>query len=449
MEEPEVHLLDYLKVIYNRKWLILSIMIIAMAVGGFQVYRAIPVYRAVCTIRIGDQMNTVIHSGQVVQYSNPWSTEKSINTHIHVMVSDPVLEEVIRSLHTKTRSNAPTHPRSLKGFFSIDPLKDTNLIRIKATHTDPNMAQNLANAMALTYQDFTVRKRVDASQNNVLWLKKEITDLKQKMEEADYNLYQYKQKSHILSLQKETKMQAEELSQLRSTYNQTRVNRLEIEAKIDELNRIVGSKGKHIPAFLDDDLLPTLNNQLVETKLEYAQLSKKYGPKHPRIIAVRSSINSIQTQINQNIRKAINGLQSEHAVLLAKEKALHGSIESYTTKAMDTEQKQIQYALLERETQLNKELYDILVAKLKETNITEGLEKPEVSIVEKAELPGTPLGSDRNRTLAMAAAIGLVLSLGLAFFLEYLDVGLSTREETEKYLDLPVLGVIPRTQTRS
>jgi len=244
-------------------------------------------------------------------------------------------------------------------------------------------------------------------------------------------------------------MQAEELSQLRSTYNQTRVNRLEIEAKIDELNRIVGSKGKHIPAFLDDDLLPTLNNQLVETKLEYAQLSKKYGPKHPRIIAVRSTINSIQIQINQNIRKAINGLQSEHAVLLAKEKALHGSIENYTTKAMDTEQKQIQYALLERETQLNKELYDILVAKLKEMNITEGLEKPEVTIVEKAELPRAPLGSERNRTLAMAAAIGLVLSLGLAFFLEYLDVGLSTREETENYLDLPVLGVIPRTQTRS
>jgi succinoglycan biosynthesis transport protein ExoP len=449
MEEPEVHLLDYLKVIYNRKWLILSIMMIAMAVGGFQVYRATPVYRTVCTIRIGEQTNTIIHSGQVVQYTNPWSTEKSINTHIHVMVSDPVLEEVARSLHTKKQSNGPASPGSLKGFFTIDPLKDTNLIRIKATHADPNMAQDLANAMALTYQDFTLRKRMDASQNNVLWLKKEITDLKQKMEEADYNLYQYKQKSHLLSLQKETKMQAEELSQLRSTYNQTRVNRLEIEAKIDELNRIVGSKDKHIPAFLADELLPTLNSQLVETKLEYAQLRKKYGPKHPRMIAVRSTIDSIQTQINQNIRKAINSLQSEHAVLLAKEKALDGSIERYTKKAMDTEQKQIQYALLERETQLNKELYDILVAKLKEVNITEGLEKPEVTIVEKAELPRAPLGSDRNRTLAMAAVIGLVLSLGLAFFLEYLDVGLSTREEAEKYLDLPVLGVIPRTQTRS
>ena len=449
MEEPEVHLLDYLKVIYNRKWLILSIMMIAMAVGGFQVYRAIPVYRAVCTIRIGDQMNTVIHSGQVLQYANPWSTEKSINTHIHVMVSDPVLEEVARSLDTKRRPHAPSNPGSLKGYFSIDPVKDTNLIRIKATHPDPHMAQDLANTMAMTYQDFTVRKRTDASKNNVLWLKKEITDLKRNMEEADYNLYQYKQKSHILSLQKETKMQDEELSQLRSTYNQTRVNRLEIEAKIDELKRIVGSKNKYIPAFLDDELLPGLNNQLVETRLEWAQLSKKYGPKHPKIIAIRSAINSIQGQINQNIQKAIKSLESEHAVLAAKEKALHDSIERYTEKAMDTEQKQIQYALLERETQLNKELYDILVAKLKEINITDGLEKPEVTIVENAELPQAPLGSDRNRTLAMAAVIGMVLSLGLAFFLEYLDVGLSTREETEKYLDLPVLGVIPRTQTRN
>jgi uncharacterized protein involved in exopolysaccharide biosynthesis len=114
---------------------------------------------------------------------------------------------------------------------------------------------------------------------------------------------------------------------------------------------------------------------------------------------------------------------------------------------MNTEQKQIQYALLERETELNKELYDILVAKLKEINITEGLEKPEITIVESAQLPRSPLGTRRNKTLTMSAVIGLILSLGLAFFLEYLDVGLSTREETEKYLDLPVLGVIPRTQT--
>jgi uncharacterized protein involved in exopolysaccharide biosynthesis len=447
MEEPEVHLLDYLKVIYKRRWLVLSIMIVAMAVGGFQVYRATPVYRALCTIRIGDEMNTAIHSGQVIQYSNPWSTEKSINTHIHVMVSDPVLEEIARSLDTKRRPNATSDPGSLKGHFSIEPVKDTNLIQIKATHPDPRMAQDLANTMATTYQDFTAQKRMDASKNNVLWLKKEITDLKRNMEEADYKLYQYKQKSHILSLQKETKMQGDELSQLRSTFNQTRVNRLEIEAKIDELKRIVRSKKKYVPAFLDDELLPTLNNQLVETRLEWAQLSKKYGPKHPKIIAIRSAISSIQGQINQNIQKAIKSLKSEHAVLVAKENALNESIDRYTEKAMDTEQKQIQYALLERETQLNKELYDILVAKLKEINITDGLEQPEVTIVENAELPQAPLGSDRNRTLAMAAVIGLVLSLGVAFFLEYLDVGLSTREEAEKYLDLPVLGVIPRTQT--
>jgi uncharacterized protein involved in exopolysaccharide biosynthesis len=244
-------------------------------------------------------------------------------------------------------------------------------------------------------------------------------------------------------------MQAEELSQLRSAYNETRVNRIELEAKIGELKRIMESPNKYIPSFLEGELLHALNNQLVEAGLEFTQLRKKYGPKHPKIIATQSTIRSIQGQVDKNIRKAINSLESDHAVLAAKEKTLSESIEQYTQKAMDTEQKQIQYALLERETELNKELYDILVAKLKEINITEGLETPEVTVVEQAALPKSPLNTRRNKTLAMSALIGVILACSLAFFLEYLDVGLATREEVERYLDLPVLGVIPRTQTTS
>jgi uncharacterized protein involved in exopolysaccharide biosynthesis len=197
-------------------------------------------------------------------------------------------------------------------------VEETNLIRIRATHTDPQMAQRLANVMAATYRDFNIQKRLESSENNVLWLKKEISDLKKKMEEADYNLYKYKQESHILSLEKETKMQAEELSQLRSTHNKTHVSRIEIEAKIKELQRILKLKSKYIPAFLKGEILHTLNNNLVAAKLELAQLGKKYGPKHPKIIAARSSITSIQSQINQNIKKAIKSLESERSVLVAK-----------------------------------------------------------------------------------------------------------------------------------
>ncbi len=449
MEGSEVHLLDYLRIVYKRKWLILAIMLMAMALGAFRVYRAVAIYQAVCTISVGDRQNTTIHGGQVVQYTDYWSSEKNINTHLQIMLSEPVLEEVSNSLNLGTPSNSPVGPEALRGYYRIESVKDTNLIRIKAIHTDPGTAQKLANVMATSYREFNIKKRLESSENSVLWLKKEITDLKKKMEEADYNLYQYKQKSHILSLEKETKMQAEELSQLRSTHNETRVKRIEIEAKIRELERILKLKNKYIPAFLEGDVFPTLSNNLVKARLELGQLQKKYGPRHPKIIAAQSNITSIQVQIDQNIKKAIKSLQSEHSVLLAKEQTLEATIKNYTQKAMDTEQKQVQYALLEKETLINKELYDILVAKLKEINITEGLETPEITVVETAEMPGTPMQSKRNMNLAMSAILGLVFSLGLAFFLEYLDVGLSTREEAEKYLDLPVLGVIPQTQTRN
>ncbi len=448
MEEPQVHLLDYLRVVIRRKWLILALTLIALALGAFRVYRAVPVYQAVCTIRIGDRINTVIRSGQVFQYTDYWSSEKNINTHLSIMMSEPVLQKVVDSVNRETDSHPPLNPANLRSALKVESVKDTNLIHVKAIHTDPHLAQIFANTVATAYRDFTIEKRLESSEDNVLWLKKEISDLKRKMEEAYYDLYQYKQKSEILSLEKEAKMQAEELSQLRSAYNETRVKRIEIEAQINELERIIRAKNKHIPTFLEGDLLPTLNNQLVTAKLELAQLRKKYGPKHPNIIAALSNIRSIQTQIDQNIQKAIKGLKSERTVLAAKEETLDNSIKRYTQTAMDREQKEIQYALLEKETQLNKELYDVLVAKLKEINITEGMDKPEITVVETADLPKGPLNTKRNSNLVISGVIGLVFSLGLVFFLDYLDVGLSTREETEEFLDLPVLGVIPQTRTK-
>lgn len=448
MVESEVHLLDYLKVIYKRKWLILAVMIMALTLAAYRLYRETPVYQAICTIRVGDPTNTIIRSGEVIQYTDSWSSEKRMNTHIHIMLSDPVLKDVINALNLGLSSNSPVQPAGLKGYFSIKEVEETNLIRIQAIHPLPEMAQRLANTMATAYRDFNIQKHSKSSKNNVLWLTEEIKKLRGKMEEADHNLYRYKQESHILSLEKETQMQAEELSQLRSTYNQTRVKRIEIDAQIKELDRILRSKRKYVPSFLEGDVLPTLNNRLVTANLELAQLQKKYGPKHPKIIAVRSAITTTHAQIDQNIQKEIKSLQSDHAVLEAKERALDESLETYTQKAMKTEQKQVQYAVLDKETQLNNELYNVLVAKLKEINITEGLEAPEVTIIETAKIPNTPMSSRRNKNLVMSAIIGFVFSLGLAFFLEYLDVGLATREEAEKYLELPVLGLIPQTQTR-
>jgi uncharacterized protein involved in exopolysaccharide biosynthesis len=449
IEETDVHLFDYVKVVYKRKWLILVTIIVAVGIGAFRVRRAVPLYRTAATIRIDDRTDTVIRSGEVIEFTDHYATEKNINTHIQIMLSEPVIKELHQALVPIAPSLTPSQPEALKGFFRIEPVKDTNLIRIDATHRNAKMAQDLANGMATAYQDFTLQKRLRSSRDNVLWLTEEIDKLRTKMGEADHKLYKYKQKSQILSIENETKMQSGELSQLRSTYNETQVGRLELEAQIKELNSISVSEDKYIPPFLQGDLLLMLNKRLVAAKLELAELLKKYGPKHPKIATVTANIASVETEIDQSILKGINSLKSQRAVLKAKERAMEASIGRYTQKAMEIEQKQAQYGLLAKETELNKELYDILVAKLKEINITEGLEKPEVTVAEVAWLPRAPMVANKNKVLTVAGVVGLLFGLGFTFFLEYLDVGLSTREETERFLELPVLGVIPETQTKN
>jgi len=116
---------------------------------------------------------------------------------------------------------------------------------------------------------------------------------------------------------------------------------------------------------------------------------------------------------------------------------------AYKKKAIHFEGNQIQYALLDLEARSNRQLYDILVEKLKEINLIQNLQAEEVTIVEKAKLPSQPLQSRKELNLLIALLMGLSLGVGGAFFLEYLDMGLKTREEVDRYLKLPTLGVIP------
>ncbi|NIS63286.1 MAG: hypothetical protein GTO13_22140, partial [Proteobacteria bacterium] len=232
-------------------------------------------------------------------------------------------------------------------------------------------------------------------------------------------------------------------SEIRSDYNRIRVQRLELEAQIREIKQVLETKARYIPAFLDEELLHSLNGQLISSQLELTRLSKLYGPRHPKIIQAETYIQSLQGELNRSLQKAIKSRESKLRVLQTKEENLQASMNAYKKKAIQFEGNQIQYALLDLEARSNRQLYDILVEKLKEINLIQNLQAEEVTIVEKAKLPSQPLPSRKELNLMIALLMGLSLGVGGAFFLEYLDMGLKTREEVDRYLKLPTLGVIP------
>jgi capsular exopolysaccharide synthesis family protein len=103
----------------------------------------------------------------------------------------------------------------------------------------------------------------------------------------------------------------------------------------------------------------------------------------------------------------------------------------------------VQYAILAREVDTNRQLYDSVLQRMKEMGVAAELRASNVSIIDKAELPHTPSRPKKLQSLLLSALVALIGGVSLAFLLESLDNTLKTPEEVEHYLRLPNLGILP------
>lgn len=448
MIDQEAHILDYIGVLLRRKWLILAFSVILVGAAALKNHRVRPRYRATATIKVEGHRSPFAYVPESIRYGDYGDPDRTINTHLRTITSYPIVQRAVEAALGPTVQPPDAHqpdPRVLAAQSAITAraVEETNLIHIETTHSNPEVAMDLTNATAQAYKEYTNQKRVAKIRDNVQWLTQEIDQFKEKLKESEKALHQYRKKSKILSFKSEKSLHLRELSEIRSNYNKTRVQRVELEAQIREVEQVLETKAKYIPGFLGEELLHSLNGQLVSALLKLTRLSKQYGPRHPKIIQTETQIRSLQAELNNSLQKTIQSRKSKLRVLLTKEKSLQTAMNAYKKKAIQFEGNQINYALLEREVKSNQELYDILVEKLKEINLVQNLQAEEMTIVELAKLPSRPLPSKKGLNLLIALLMGLSLGVGGAFFLEYLDMGLKTREEVDQYLKLPTLGIIP------
>jgi capsular exopolysaccharide synthesis family protein len=161
-------------------------------------------------------------------------------------------------------------------------------------------------------------------------------------------------------------------------------------------------------------VLGDLKQQKIEIENEIIELSKRYKSKHPTML-------TLQTRLQ----------------------AVRDSMDEETKKLLEMNTKMIEYNVLKREVDSNKNIYDSLLRRTKETEVSKELETTTVSIVDLADVPKSPFSPNRKRDISSGVTTGLILGLVFAFVLEYLDSTVKTAEDIEMYVRLPFLGYVP------
>jgi len=483
--EKTIHLTEYYHMLLKHKWIIIGSLLIISSLTIFYTFRMQPVYQATSIMVVEKERTRSPVTGESLAYDTFINQGFSFRTHAKLMVSRPVLRRVIiklkldqpdkeKSLEVslwrealsqfkkniylllkpKTKNTLPEiRPEirmdrltaMLKTKIFIKPVKDTHLLNVSVEDHNPILARDITNALLQAYIEFNLANRLKSSQSTLNWMQDQLYETKKKLEDAEEEFLAYKERERLFSIEGRQAMIASKIENVNSSYIETRNRRTELDTRLKELQHTLtaGKDISHIRTLIDNPLIDNLYSQYLEAEMEHSRISKVYKFKHPRIIQINTRITNIHNKLEGEIRKEANNLSSQRSVLLEKEKILQKTLEDFENDAMETNRKELKYTILKRNVDTNQKLYNLLLTKVKESNITGDVDVSNIRVAEKAVTPTAPVRPNKKRNIMLGLILGLMAGISLSFFIEYIDRTLRTEEDVTRYLDLPVLSVIP------
>lgn len=485
-QEQEIHLSEYLMVLMKRRTLIILVFILTVSATVFYSYTADPVYQSSAKLIIDKESASSPITGERTNYESYLSQTMTFNTSIKMIKSTSVIKEVIAALNLDARDTeqdleisfikqwisqlkanlklllktdeAESISRKelenrriqeliakIRAKITVEQVRDTRLLNVTVKDKNPDLAAALANTLAEKYMEFNLANKMDASKQTLAWLNNELYDLRKKLEDDEQKFFDYKQENMVFSIEGKQKLAEQKIQEFNNRFLETRNKRLELDAKINELNKNIGNiKGvANVRSLINNPLIESIYAKIIDLEIEMSRLSKIYKAKHSKIVQAQSELEKSRNSLSLEIQKEIENLKSERKVLHAREQTLENTMAEFEKEALDTSSKELKYTILQRNVHTSKNLYDLMVSRVKESNILQTANTSNTRIVEPAMAPVLPVSPNKKRNLLLSMVLGIFFGCGLAFFLESLDQTVRTEEDIHTHFHLPVLSVIP------
>lgn len=339
-----------------------------------------------------------------------------------------------------------SYVRVLQDNLSVEPVKDTRVLRISFTHTDPNIAAAVANGVAESFIDRRFNNSTTRLNRATAWLRRTTQDLKAKVERAELTLSQYSREHNIYAPEAKATLTSDKLTNLHAQALRAETERVLKESLHDEVK---AGRIEQLPEAFADPRSAALQVELGQLAIQEAQLSVSFGPKNPQVAEVRQKMDAIKQQIDKSRTLLEQKLKAEYARAARDEKTLKGALEQAKLEAVEDNQYAIQYNLLKEEADTARSLYTQFLQKTNQANIQLAEPPSHARLIEPADVPSYPLTPNRPLYILFAFLISFVGCAGAAFAFERLNKNIKSLEDVSRYVQLPAIGIIPEIKAQS
>lgn len=467
---------ESLRILLKRKWIVISCLLTIFSLVAIASLKMTPIYEAGGTIEI-NKPDASLNFQNSATFSLDYYDPTELETELKILQSDLLATQVIRELNLDRRpefaGQAPPAPSSLE--LAPDPLQtdpsrasamvggfkgnlrvalspNTRIIEVHYRSSDPQMAANVVNTLMQTYVENNFKARFESTMQASDWLSKQLVDLQMKVETSQEKLVRYQKEHEILGTDEKQNIITEKLEELNKELTSAESDRMDKEALYrlvesgdpDAIASSAGGIASDGPGTQSaSQLLETLRAKEADLKIQVADLNTQFGPSYPKLTQLNNQLKEIDAQMQREMKKIASQVRGQYTTALQRESMLRDALEKQKQEANKLNESAIEYTLLKRDVDTNRQLYEGLLQKMKEAGVSAGLKSNNFRIVDSARPPTAPIEPNVPRNLLFAVVLGLASGIGLAFLLEGLDNTVRTTEQAQMISGLASLGMIP------
>ena len=457
----EPHLLDYLIVLRKHQWLILFFLLAIVSIVSIATIRMRPVYQATARVEIDRENANAIRFSDSESYDMYADLEDYITTQSKILQSETLAMLTVKTMGldnlqefggnpakpvkpSPPGSEASLHrPRSLGAFLgrmTVKRVPNSRLLDVTFESTDPSLAARVVNAHLNNFIEENFRSRYEAATQASNWLSGQLNEMKIKVENAEDARLAYERQNQIWTIDEKNDISSQKLADLNKQLTDAQADRINKEAVYQ-----LAQAGNYdaIAAVRESGVIQDILKQESALSAQYTDAVNQYGPKYPKVVRLQAQLKDLDELVAREKTNIANQMEAEYHGSRQRELLLKNALDAQKAETNQMAEKLVQYNILKREADTNKQLYDGMLQKLKEAGITAGLRSSNIRVVDPALIPSGPSRPNKTRNVLLSILVGLIGGIGLALLREYLDNTVKTPDDVETLARLPSLAVVP------
>ncbi len=467
LDEPETGgLIEYWRILRRHKgtWIVFAFA--GALIGVLITLPQTPIYQARTSVEIVGLNDNFLNFRQASPVNEGSTTPETsdIQTQIKILQSESLLERVYDKLKVNEKPesqassrvstwrkalNLPEPPpvsvkdQALKIMakrLTVKHAGQTRILELTFDSPDPQLAADTANTIATEFIEQNLESRWKTTEKTSDWLSRQLDGMRIKLEHSEDALQTYARNSGLVFMDEKTNVSGDKLRQLQQELSAATGDRI---AKQSRYEMAQSSPPDALPDVLNDEYLQDTRQKITDLRRQIADLSITFTPEYKKVKQMQAELTTLQAAFDRDRAAILNRIRNEYEEATRKEKLLSAAYDAQTKEVTGEGEKSIQYNILKREADSNRQLYDTMLQQLKESTMASAMRASNIRVVDPATAPPRPYKPNATQSAALGLLTGIFLGAAFIVMRDRADRTIQQPGDSSFYLNVPELGIIP------